>query len=566
MFGDFPETSVFPKRRHEKVLTKEEVLSTSKWALHQIMGSTPFDTPPHVQAELRALTKDELDRGECRGPFTKEQLDALFPGGWLPGVRFPVCQKDKVRGCDHYSKHGQNGTGSTSETVDTEGHDSILAVAKLWASSVDADRNVRIKLSDGSVLEGVLHESLDLSDLRVLLARLIDLARAYKQLARRPEDADLAIFAQLSETGIWEFYMALVLGFGARDAVFSFNLMARALRHILNVVLWVPATHFYDDFSQVDVGKFAANSCSTTQRLFDLLGWEYKSKPDQLLPPSASFSPLGVNLDFSEEGFAIVANTANRRARIQEDIGKLCDLEVIPSNSVQSLAGICTYADAQTSGRIGATILKEVRNAAKVGGSDGRSRLLSSLRNLAAYFHAVKPRRLRISAALPPIFVLTDAASETAGASVGAVLVDPVNSIFEYFGKKLATGLTDKWRLTGKDQIICQAELLAIPIAFTTWANVLADRDILVFIDNDPAREALIRGSSISEDSARYVDGCRLLCAANGTAPWYARVASPSNLADLPSRGDFRLLDASGATRVEPVGVACEPSLAFVDF
>ena len=94
----------------------------------------------------------------------------------------------------------------------------------------------------------------------------------------------------------------------------------------------------------------------------------------------------------------------------------------------------------------------------------------------------------------------------------------------------------------------------------------MANRDILVFIDNDPAREALIRGSSISADSASYVRGCRLLCAAGGLAPWYARVASPSNLADLPSRGDFRLLENSGAIKVEPALVVCDPSLAFVDF
>ena len=81
--------------------------------------------------------------------------------------------------------------------------------------------------SDGTKLEGHLHPSLEIADLLKLFARIIDLARAYKQLARRPSDANLSIFAQMNEDECWEFFEALVLGFGARDAVFSSNLMAR---------------------------------------------------------------------------------------------------------------------------------------------------------------------------------------------------------------------------------------------------------------------------------------------------------------------------------------------------
>ena len=164
-------------------------------------------------------------------------------------MRFAVCQKGKARPCDHYSKFGQNATSSTSETVDTEGTDAIVSVAKVWSNSVDAERNVRIELSDGKVLQGKLHESPSKAEAAALRARIIDLARAYKQLARRVKDADLAIFALQDADGVLQFYEAVALGFGAKNAVYSFNLMARALRHALNVLLLVPATHFYDDFS-----------------------------------------------------------------------------------------------------------------------------------------------------------------------------------------------------------------------------------------------------------------------------------------------------------------------------
>ena len=75
--------------------------------------------------------------------------------------------------------------------------------------------------------------------------------------------------------------------------------MARGLRHILNVLLWIAATHFYDDFSQIDPKVFALESCQATEDLFSLLGWSYKDDAEQLLPAAPSFTPLGVAMDFS---------------------------------------------------------------------------------------------------------------------------------------------------------------------------------------------------------------------------------------------------------------------------
>ena len=566
MFGDFPSTKVFPARLHERTQTKQELMPTAKWAVHSLVGSKPFDTPPEVASALRAATDDELERGECRGPFSKEEMDKRYPDGWIPGVRFAVCQKGGVRACDHYSKYGQNGVGETPETVDTEGQDAIVSVARLWSSSVDANRKVRMRQSDGTVLEGELHESLSLDDLLKLMARIIDLARAYKQLARRPDDADLAIFAQFGENELWEFYEALVLGFGARDAVFSFNLMARALRHLLNHLLWVPATHFYDDFSQVEPEKFSLDSCAATQQLFDLLGWDYKRREDQLKPPASSFSPLGVFMDFAEPGIVAVGNTEKRRERIRDEIANLCALPSIQPAPLVSLIGVCSFAESQTCGRVGAMILKDVRVAARASGVEAAQRLKSSLRALAEFFHAAKPRRVRISSPLPPVIVLTDAAFESTNASIGGVIVDPTQNLYEFFGKRIGRDLVRKWQGKTKTQVICQAELIAIPVALTTWKDALRNRDVILFIDNDPAREALIRGSSVSSESSCYVHGSRLLCAEAAIAPWYARVASPSNIADLPSRGHFTSLLAAGATLRDPSLITCEADLVLLDF
>ena len=211
-------------------------------------------------------------------------------------------------------------------------------------------------------------------------------------------------------------------------------------------------------------------------------------------------------------------------------------------------------------------MLRDVRNAARNVGSGGCVRLRSALSNLRSYFEQVKPRTIRLCSRLPPIIILSDAAAEVSGASLGAVFIDPAMGTYEFFGKRICDEMVKKWKMMGRDQVICQAELVAAPLALATWAAQLANRDLIFFIDNDPAREALIKGASAATDSARYAHACRIIGAECAAACWYARVASPSNLADHPSRGDLPLLKKAGATWTEPAPLSCEPELSLFDF
>ena len=111
--------------------------------------------------------------------------------------------------------------------------------------------------------------------------------------------------------------------------------------------------------------------------------------------------------------------------------------------------------------------------------------------------------------------------------------------------------------------MICQAELAAVIIAAVTWAELLKHRDVIFFIDIDPAKDALVNGCSRSTASAEMFRFCSIFCAKNAIAPWFDRVPSPSNIADGPSRGDCEVLVCAGASRVVPRCVS-ELSLSFV--
>ena len=63
-------------------------------------------------------------------------MDARNPHAWLAAKRFAVVQKGAVRPCDDYSAFGHSGTSSTDETIDTDGPDWIVGVAKLWARAL----------------------------------------------------------------------------------------------------------------------------------------------------------------------------------------------------------------------------------------------------------------------------------------------------------------------------------------------------------------------------------------------------------------------------------------------
>ena len=102
---------------------------------------------------------------------------------------------------------------------------------------------------------------------------------------------------------------------------------------------------------------------------------------------------------------------------------------------------------------------------------------------------------------------------------------------------------------SGKKQVIGQAELVAVPIAITIWGKVMAGRDILFFGDNDSATACLVNGGSPVDDSRDIVVATRRLLAGIAAAPWFCAVPSPSNIADAPSRGDWKLLEDEGAVR-----------------
>ena len=90
---------------------------------------------------------------------------------------------------------------------------------------------------------------------------------------------------------------------------------------------------------------------------------------------------------------------------------------------------------------------------------------------------------------------------------------------------------------TGSNEtVIGELETLIVALALQVWVSLLASRHMVFFIDNEGAKFSLIRGYSSSQAitcicdlAAQLIDDCVII-------PWFTRVASPSNIADSPSR------------------------------
>jgi hypothetical protein len=108
------------------------------------------------------------------------------------------------------------------------------------------------------------------------------------------------------------------------------------------------------------------------------------------------------------------------------------------------------------------------------------------------------------------------------------------------FGFEVPHDICAEWAYEAdKEQLVTEAELYPVVVASKLWKDHFTFRRALVFVDSEPAKHCLIRGTSNVETCAalvqRFYEEVDLL----NMFPWFSRVPSMSNPADLPSRLDF---------------------------
>ena len=82
----------------------------------------------------------ERDAGYCEGPFSYEQMDAMFgPGRWRASRRFAVWQKGRLRVIDDDAENLTNAATSQHDKLRTQRADFPARVAVLYSERIGKD-------------------------------------------------------------------------------------------------------------------------------------------------------------------------------------------------------------------------------------------------------------------------------------------------------------------------------------------------------------------------------------------------------------------------------------------
>lgn len=144
---------------------------------------------------------------------------------------------------------------------------------------------------------------------------------------------------------------------------------------------------------------------------------------------------------------------------------------------------------------------------------------------------------------------------------LGGVLVDKITDTKLFFSCQLDE---EQRRILGepsRKQIIFEAESLCAVLAYSLWSDSIAGKKSFLYVDNEGTKFSLIRGKSdnvvVDAIACVFVE----IETHTNTLCWISRVSSYSNIADDPSRGDFRLLTKLGFTDVSEKAETCLKAL-----
>lgn len=103
------------------------------------------------------------------------------------------------------------------------------------------------------------------------------------------------------------------------------------------------------------------------------------------------------------------------------------------------------------------------------------------------------------------------------------------------------------------DNQIMGLELLAISLGLCSFEWLLEGKDVVIYSDNTGSEVAFRRGSARSWDHAQLVHAQWFQLVRLNINVFVKRVATDDNIADLPSRGESRILRWKQAKEVQPV-------------
>ena len=537
----------------------EQLMKSSKWSKHMIMGKKLLNQTDAVRNTVWENSLEECEKGWLTGPLSHKDVIDLVGPLYIVSPRFGLEQNDRTRPIDDMSRSFVNAAFGSSYKLDLPGIDGMAILARSFLDSVLDNGKVKIPLSNGLFLKGMLHDSLDVNMARCLVGRTLDLDSAYKQVLVSCDTLWTAILAIEDPHGRKQLFRSNVLPFGASAAVYGFNRLSRALYTIgvrLFALLW---QNYYDDYPQLDLHCNGNAAQETAERLLELLGWTYSKKPAKRQPMKQVFDLLGVTFDFRRCGSheIVITNKASRVEQVRREVEAILACGTLSAARAASLRGRLQFMESQVFGRMLSANLREFQ-ARVVGRSPGINvhvSLQEELNWVLGFLRMDAPRVLKSQVRQSRMLVFTDAALEDSSslATVGMVAFRMegercVDSFF--FSDKVPEKILAMLQAKTK-KVIAALELAAAVLGVVVLSSGLFGVRFFLFCDNEAARASLISlYSSVVSHNKLLKKLCEVLCR-NSLFLWTARVPSASNVADAPSRLEASHLERDGFRRLD---------------
>ena len=567
--GYLERTGVFASDLKPAAMDHDEFWASAALRREALLEKVRCQKDQDFAEELWNMTMEESDQsGKCwlDGPLDVDSLDDIFPQGWNACRRFAVWQ-GKWRAIDDFSEAAVNACFGAFEKVTLKALDEVCWLCMHVCRAAIASGAIVLELSSGEKLRGRLHQAWhDASRIRPL-CKTYDLRAAYKQLPLHPEERPKAVIV-LKPPGDHQVkaFVCNTLPFGASASVLQFNRVALFLQRVL-WELRVAVACYYDDYPAMAPAFLAGGTDNAVHALMDLLGFPLSEKEK---PFATASETLGVMLDTSDAGMEriLVANKPERASMLADSLGRILESGQVDTRLLPSLLGRLRFADAQLLGRTGRLALSDLRFFGdRTGVFDLTESQINALTILRARLIASRPRAIATCPASHPVLVFTDGACDPCGDSfetgVGGVLSVPSTGEVRTFGCKVPDKLVRSWADCRK-HIIGQVELFAVVLARTCWSRYINGRRCIFFVDHAGVLNACINSNSIDSSWRSLLLHLEAADEEDPCLPWFHRVASKSNIADPPSRGNWDEINFLGSyVRDDPTCfISGEPLIA----
>ena len=555
--GTAHSSKLFDQLFRPATVDKAKLLSEHSWRYGLAWAGCKPSGDDEVDEALYAGTLEEEKKGWSEGPYSKEELSAMFPGGCIPGRRFAIRQGSKIRLIDDLSVSGANRTVEATERLDLGGIDESVGLAKTLVKLSSTGLH---RLPIFGYEDAVFVTNKDWIDRPPkVLGRTLDLKSAYKQLGVNQEDACL------SQTTVWnprkkqqEAWLLRALPFGSSASVYAFNSCARILERILSHLLWLLVSGYFDDFAQLEDVLLKQSAENSSECILTILGWEFAKSGGKYFKFEEVFNLLGAKIDLTHctvRGSIRVENTQARREAITEEVLAIIKAGCWSAPQAAQLAGRMTFAKTFSSGR---ALLHSVRQVYKRSSGSKATLALTAdegeaLRAIVQGLEVMKPRNIPILYEADTVVIYTDGAVEGDKHSCGGMCFQAGRPP-QFFSFEVPEPWKAIWRKRGIRHAVAQTEALPVLVARLVWGDLLMGARSLTFTDNETIRSALITGASENFSTQDILSAISLQDARAGGSDWVARVPSPSNPADAPSRFDVESCVALfGAVQVQPI-------------